>query len=262
MVGVGVWGTIGMFSTVASARLPRALGLSFVACVGALSLAACGGGGGNSATNSAAASTPTHFVNAPADAKSPTLSANFVDFSFDYPSNWTVDPETGTATASNFIKVERNDPSGLTIENFAVGEFKGTGDADQDAAQMPDLLGQLEHQVSTLAGYKRVSTDEATTVNGLSGYQLTFSATPQIGDKPGNLFGRMIIVPQPGTSKGVVLIMLGTDISGELHSVADLGVKGQLPMILNSFKFPAAAPAADTNAASSGDASSNSSSSE
>ncbi len=237
-----------MVSMVALARLPRALGLGLVACAAALSLAACGGGG-NSATNSAAASTPTHFVNAPADAKSPNLSANFVDFSFDYPSNWTVDPETGSATASNFVKVERNDASGLTIENFAVGEFKGTGDPDQDAALMPQLLGQLERQVSTMAGYKQISTDQATTVNGLSGYQLTFTATPQIGDKPGNLFGRMIIVPQPGTSKGVVLIMLGTDVGGELHSIADLGVKGQLPMILGSFKFPAAA-ATDTNAAS------------
>lgn len=239
-----------MFSTAVSARALRAFGLAFVACVGALGLAACGGGS-NSATNSAAASTPTHFVNAPADAKSPSLSANFVDFSFDYPSSWTVNPETGTATASNFVKVERNDPSGLTIENFAVGEFKGTGDSDQDATLMPQLLGQLEHQVSTMPGYKQISTDEATTVNGLSGYQLTFSATPTIGDKPGNLFGRMVIVPEPGTAKGVVLIMLGTDVGGELHSVADLGVKGQLPMILKSFKFPAAPAASDTNAAAS-----------
>ena len=88
---------------------------------------------------------------------------------------------------------------------------------------------------------------EATTVNGIAGQQLTFTATPQIGGKPGNLFGRMIILPQPGASKGVVLIMLGTDVSGDLHTVADLGVKGQLPTILSSFKFPPAA-AADANA--------------
>ena len=241
-----------MLSLHTLARRSGVLGLGVAACVGALALAGCGGGG-NATNSAAAAATTTHFVNTPADAKSPTLSANFVDFSFDYPSNWVVNPETGTATASNFVKVERNDPSGLTIENFAVGEFKGTGDADQDAAVIPKLLEQLEGQVSTMPGYKRVSIGEATTVNGLAGQQLTFTATPQIGGKPGNLFGRMIILPQPGESKGVVLIMLGTDVGGELHSVADLGAKGQLPMILKSFKFPpAAAPAADnaTNATS------------
>jgi hypothetical protein len=236
-----------MLSLGSLARGSRVLAVS-AALVSALSLAACGGGGNSASNSAAAASAVTHYVNSQTNAKSPSLSANYVDFSFDYPSSWTVDPETGTATAANFIKVERADASGVTIENFAVGNFKGTGDADQDAAQIPQLLAQLEGQVSTMAGYKRVSIGEATTVNGLAGQQLTFTATPQIGGKAGNLFGRMIIIPQPGTSKGVVLIMLGTDTSGELHAVGDLGVKGQLPTILNSFKFGAAAPAAADNA--------------
>jgi PsbP-like protein len=219
----------------------RAVAIAFAA-VAAISLGACGKSGPE------AAGAPTHFVNSQADAKSPDLSANYIDFSFDYPANWKVDPKTGTATAANFIKVERDDDSGITIENFAVGDFQGTGDPAKDAAQIPGALGQLETQVSSMPGYKRLSIGEATTINGVAGQQLTFSATPQVGGKTGNLFGRIIILPQPGTSKGVTLIMLGTDTSGELASVADLGVKGQLPMILNSFKF-APAPAADANAA-------------
>src|SRR5580692_2882496 len=114
----------------------RAAGIA-VAVIAVMSLAACGGG-----TNSAPAGpgAPTLFVNSQADAKSPDLAAHYVDFSFDYPANWKVSPETGTPTAANFVKVERDDADGITIENFAVGEFGGTGDPDKDAALLPQLL--------------------------------------------------------------------------------------------------------------------------
>jgi hypothetical protein len=188
-----------------------------VALAAAAVLSGCGGGGNSASNQTAAAVTPVHFVNSQADAKSPNLSAHYVDFSFDYPSNWTLDPATGTPTAKNFVKVERDNPDGLTIENFAVGEFAGTGDPDQDSALIPQLLAQLEAQVTGMPGY---------------------------------LYGRMIILPEPDTAKGVVLIMLGTDLSGEIHSPADLGVKGDLPKVLSSFKFGAAGgPGGADNAA-------------
>jgi hypothetical protein len=231
---------------------PAALGVALA--ISAATLAGCGGGGANN--TAAAPVTTVHFVNSQADAKAPDLAANYVDFSFDYPSNWTVAPETGTPTAKNFVKIERDNADGITVENFAVGEFNATSsDPDQISALLPQLLGQFEGQVNTMAGYKRLSIGEATTVNGIAGQQLTFSATPQIGGKAGNMFGRIIILPQPGTSKGVVLVMLGTDVTGELTSIGDLGVKGDLPKILGSFKF-AAAPAAANAAAPDADANS------
>jgi hypothetical protein len=108
----------------------------------------------------------------------------------------------------------------------------------------------MERQVSAVPGYRRASLGESTTVDGLPGVQLTFSATPKVNGKTLALFGRIILVPGPaGQHNGVALILLGTDASGELHSVSDLGVKGQMPVILNSFRFgaPAAAPSAGAN---------------
>ena len=179
-----------------------------------------------------------HFVNSQANVQSPSLAQHYVDFSFDYPGNWTPDPANGTAGASNFVKFTRNDDNGATIENFAVGSFTSTGDPAADQQQLPQLLSSFEAQVNQLPGYKRLTIGEATTIDGLPGTQLTYSATPSINGKPANMFGRIVILPGPaGQTNGVTLIMLGTDVSGEIHSIADLGTKGQLPIILNSFKF-------------------------
>jgi len=227
-----------------------AIAVGVLALVAAAGLAGCSVNVSTNSTNSNAPAPSKHFINSPDNAKAPSLAAHYVDFSFDYPGNWTPDPANGTPTASNFVKFERDDPSGVTLENFAVGSFSGTGDASADAAQLPQLLASFESQVNTMPGYKRLTIGEATTVNGLAGTQLTFSATPQLGGKTGNLFGRIILIPGPaGTTNGVTLIMLGSDASGEISSIADLGVKGQLPIILNSFKYGTPAAAPDANSA-------------
>jgi hypothetical protein len=225
-----------------------AIAAGIAAVVGVGALAGCSA---SVSTNSSSAAAPVpnkHFVNSPDDAKAPSLAQHYVDFSFDYPGNWTPDPANGTPTASNFVKFERDNDQNVTIENFAVGSFSGSGDPTADAAQLPQLLATFEAQVNTMPGYKRLSIGEPTTVDGIQGQQLTFTANPVVNGTPANLFGRIIILPGPaGQANGVTLILLGTDASGEIHSVADLGVKGQLPIILNSFKFGtpsgAAAPA-------------------
>jgi hypothetical protein len=223
-------------------RIARAVTAGALALAAAAALAGCSvtvgntSGGGSGAPTAPAPS--KHYVNSQDNAKSPDLSQHYVGFSFDYPGDWTPDPETGTATAANFVKFSRNTPLNVTIENFSVGTFTGTGDPATDAPLLPQIFGQLQQQFASLPGFKVVTSNEATTVNGMAGYQMTFSATPQANGQTINLFGRIVLVPGPaGQQNGVLLAMLGSDIDGELHSPADLGVKGQLPVILNSFRF-------------------------
>jgi hypothetical protein len=232
------------------------IAMAAAALVAVIGLAGCnvsvGTNGASSTSNAPAPS--KHFVNSQDNAKAPSLAAHYVDFSFDYPGNWSPDPANGTATATNFVKFERDNDQNVTIENFAVGTFSGSGDPAADQAQLPQLLATFEAQVNTMPGYKRLTIGEATTINGMPGTQLSFSANPVINGAPANLFGRIVILPGPaGQPNGVTLIMLGTDASGEIHSVADLGTKGQLPIILSSFKFgtppAAAAPAPAANSA-------------
>ena len=52
------------------------------------------------------------------------------------------------------------------------------------------------------------------------------------------IWGRAIFLPPPaGQTDGVTLLMLATSLAPELKSVDDVGVKGELPMILESFRF-------------------------
>jgi len=161
------------------------------------------------------------------------LEENFVDFSFDYPSKWQRDPEAGTGTSANFVKVENSTSGGSTIENFAVGY------CSCPASTLPKLAAQLsdlyEHG-GNFPDYKKTS-DGPTTVAGLEGYEFRFTSHLAKGGNELDLWGRAVLLPSTTERKGAVLVMIGSSASPILHGVEDVGEKGELPIILNSFKF-------------------------
>ena len=223
----------------------RQVGLVAITVMAALALSGCGKGGGNSAASSVGGPVGgdvtmdvTHFVNSHATSQSPDLAAHYIDFSFNYPKGWTIDPATGTATASNFIKVVRKDANQTDIESFAVGTYHGTGNPAQDQTLIPQLLDQLDSQfASALPGYHQIDTG-TTTIAGQQVMQRRFAGATTLGSKPLNFYGKIIVVPGPaGNTNGVLMLLLATDVSGEFHSVVDVGVKGQTPVALSSFKF-------------------------
>ena len=71
------------------------------------------------------------------------------------------------------------------------------------------------------------------------GYQFrfeSFSRNTEKGDI--RIWGRVIFLPPVnGGKNGVTLLMLATSLATELNGVNDVGVKGQLPMMLESFRF-------------------------
>lgn len=156
------------------------------------------------------------------------LEENYVDFSFDYPSKWKRDPKAG-GNSPNFVKVENATSGGNTIENFAVGYCSGP------LSLMPDLATKLSDQFESGGGfpeYKKIS-EGPTKVGGLDAYEFRFSGHKADTD----LWGRAILLPSASGRKGAVLIMLGSSTSPILRSADDVGEKGELPIILNSFKF-------------------------
>ncbi|MFN2531810.1 MAG: hypothetical protein ABR555_10980 [Pyrinomonadaceae bacterium] len=161
-----------------------------------------------------------------------TLQENYVDFSFDYPNTWKRDENAGKGDSPNFVKVERATDDKITTENFAVGYFTGQKDA------MPQLANQLSQQFSGgFPEYKKVSEGE-THVGSYDGYEFRFTAhakdTPN-GDL--DIWGRAVLLPGGDDRKGAVLIMLATSASDAVKSVNDVGETGELPLILNSFRF-------------------------
>ncbi|HEX3084549.1 MAG TPA: hypothetical protein VHP99_08520, partial [Pyrinomonadaceae bacterium] len=73
------------------------------------------------------------FVNSNAKL-SGKLAEHFVEFSFYYPKSWHKDPDAGTATSTNFAKMQRQLAADSPQEIFAVGWYDSTGARETDEA--------------------------------------------------------------------------------------------------------------------------------
>src|SRR5437763_13741367 len=167
------------------------------------------------------------------------LAEHYVDFSFYYPERWQKDPKAGVPGASNFAKVERRLPPDFTQENFAVGWYSSAGSADGDRATFPTLAKNLSDQfANNFTEYRKVS-EGPTKVGAYDGYEFRFESISRNTAKGDiNIWGRVIFLPPvDGGKDGVTLLMLTTSLAPEVKSVKDVGVKGELPMMLESFRF-------------------------
>jgi hypothetical protein len=164
------------------------------------------------------------------------LLENYVNFSFYYPNTWQKDPSAGGPGASNFAKVERRLPPDFTQENFAVGWYSATGTSTELFSKLAENLSK---QLSTgFPEYRKVS-EGPTRVGVYDGYEFRFESMSRDTAKGDvKIWGRVVFLPPPsGGSTGVTLLMLTTSLAPELTSVDDVGVKGELPMMLESFRF-------------------------
>jgi len=180
------------------------------------------------------------FVNSNANLTG-KLAEHYVDFSFYYPGWWQKDPKAGVAGAGNFAKVERRLPPNFTQENFAVGWYSSAGSEEGDRATFHTLAENLSAQYalnSDFSEYRKVS-EGPTTAGHYDGYEFRFeSASRNTAKGDIKIWGRVIFVPPvDGGKNGVTLLMLTTSLAQELKSVNDVGVKGDLPMMLESFRF-------------------------
>jgi hypothetical protein len=167
------------------------------------------------------------------------LADHYVDFSFYYPREWQKDPTAGVSGATNFAKVERRIPPDFTQENFAVGLYSSAGSAEADRTVFHSLAENLSKQFQkNFPEYRKVS-EGPTTAGVYDGYEFRFEGMSRNTDKGDiKLWGRVIFVPPvDGSKDGVTLLMLATSLAPELSSVKDVGEKGQLPMVLESFRF-------------------------
>ena len=178
------------------------------------------------------------FVNSKANLTG-KLAEHYVDFSFYYPSRWQKDPKAGVAGATNFAHVERRLPPDFTHENFAVGWYSSAGSEEGDRATFHTLVENLSAQYAQnpdFLDYRKVS-EGPTRAGHYDGYEFRFETASR--NRPDiKIWGRVIFVPPvDGSNNGVALLMFATSLAPELKKVNDVGVKGELPMILESFRF-------------------------
>ena len=168
------------------------------------------------------------------------LAEHYFDFSFYYPKAWTADPRAGIPGANNFAKVERMLPPDFTQENFAVGWYTSKGTFEADKPTFPQLVEILGSSLAKgFPDYRKVS-EGPTKVNSLDGYEFRFVSVSK-GTEKGDiqLWGRVVFLP-PGTAgeqTGATMIMLATSLAPELNGIDDVGAKGEMPVILESFRF-------------------------
>ncbi len=167
------------------------------------------------------------------------LADHYVDFNFYYPERWEKDPKAGVPGATLFAKVERRLPPDFTQENFAVGWYSSSGSATDDKALFPNLAGNLSAQYAkNFPEYRKVSEGE-TKAGVYDGYEFRFESMSRNSAKGDlKIWGRVIfLAPTDGGKNGVTLVLITTSLAPELRSIDDVGVKGELPMILESFRF-------------------------
>jgi hypothetical protein len=168
------------------------------------------------------------------------LAEHYIDFSFYYPENWTRDPKSGVAGATNFVKVDRMLPPDFTQENFAVGWYTSTGTFVGDMPNYEQRVTELSNSLAKIIpDYKKIS-EGPTKVNSMQGYEFRWEGLSK-GTERGDLklWGRVIFLPtgNEGDTTGATLSMLCTSLAGELSSVADVGERGESPVIIESFRF-------------------------
>ena len=167
------------------------------------------------------------------------LAEHYVDFSFYYPNRWEKDPKAGVPGARNFAQVERRLPPDFTQENFAVAWNSSAAPVAENRALFHALAENLSVQFQKkFPGYRKVSEGE-TKVGVYDGYEFRFeSLSPNTAKGDLKLWGRVVFLPpQDGSKNGITLLMLATSLAPELKTVKDVGVKGELPMMLASFRF-------------------------
>ncbi len=168
------------------------------------------------------------------------LAEHYFDFSFYYPQNWKRDPKSGVAGAVNFVSVDRSLPPDFTQESFAVGWYTSTGTFVGDLPSYPQRAEEYSNSLAkSIPEYKKVS-EGPTKVNSMQGYEFRWEGLSKGTDRGDlKLWGRVIFLPTgtEGDTTGATLTMLTTSLAGELSSVEDVGSQGQMPVILDSFRF-------------------------
>lgn len=167
--------------------------------------------------------------------KLPTkLQSNFVSFSFDYPRDFELQPQSEV----NFVKIEKSAAAGKgnTAENFAVGYAWFNPPEAQSDELYDKLLDQLGQQLSGgFHNYKELKR-EGLTVDGIDSRAALFQADFNDAAKT-MIYGKTIVVHPAGKKNGVTILILGTSLSREVKSADDLGIKGDTAEILRSFRF-------------------------
>ncbi|MDQ6787958.1 MAG: serine/threonine protein kinase [Acidobacteriota bacterium] len=159
---------------------------------------------------------------------------NFLGFSLYYPNDW-----KRNDAKNNFLDISKNAPTGTPIEQMLVSYYDSKGNFKDDKKVFPSLVKETNSTLKTIVpDYKLVSQKEKTINGDLKAYEVRFTGKGKTAKGEDiKLWGRRLFVPaaRDGAKNGYVLTMLATSLSPDVKSLEDVGVKGELRTVLDTF---------------------------
>ena len=163
------------------------------------------------------------------------LTKNFLGFSLYYPQDWKQNDANG-----KFLDISREASSGTPIEQMLVSYYDSKGTFKTDTDLFPALVKETNTTLKEIVpNYEVVSEGEKAVNNGWRAYEVKFKGEGKTGKGESiTLWGRRLFIPpaRPGMKNGYVVTMLATSLSPDVKNADDVGVKGELASILESFE--------------------------
>jgi hypothetical protein len=184
----------------------------------------------------------TFYQNSKQDLRGELL-RNFVGFSLFYPKTWKVNaPQAGGGAnaRAKFLDISHETADGRMQEQMLISYFPSKGTFDLDSESFPNMVKETNETLKKiLPGYQMVSEGETRVNGGWRAYEVKFqsSGTTASGEKL-SVWGRRLFIPaaRPGARNGFEITMLATSYAEGLTGVNDIGVKGDLATILETFE--------------------------
>ncbi len=171
------------------------------------------------------------------------LLRNFVGFTLFYPKDWKVTgPQNGSApnVRGKFLDISRLSSDERMQEQMLVSYYPSRGTFEEDEEKFPQLIRETNETLNgLLPNYQMVSEGEIKLNTTWRAYEVKFQGG---GTSPSGenliVWGRRIFVPaaRPGARNGFEITLLATSLADGIASVDDIGVKGELATILDTFE--------------------------
>lgn len=169
------------------------------------------------------------------------LLRNFVGFTMYYPKEWKASaPQPGEGTRGQFVEISSSTPDDLIKEQMLVSYYPSKGTYREDSEKFPQLVKETNETLKKLLrDYQMVSEGEIKLNGDWRAYEIKFQGAVSSGSGEKLLvWGRRLFIPaaRPGVRNGFEITMLATSAAQDVRSVDDVGVRGELASILNSFE--------------------------
>lgn len=171
------------------------------------------------------------------------LLRNFVGFTLFYPKDWKINGPQSGATANSrgkFLDISRVTPEGKLKEQMLISYYSSKGTFNDDSEKFPLMVKETNDTLKKLLpGYQMVSEGEIKVNGNWRAYEVKFQGggTSESGEKL-VVWGRRLFIPAArlGVRNGFEITMLATSLAENVRSVDDIGVKGELAAILDTFE--------------------------